>query len=171
MRRLSLVPVVFSACTRIPLMVNASVVHVQQRTVTPAHGTITSPQPGTPITNAQTGGEVISFGYTDSNWCHDGYSDVSVWLLNYAPNKGNINNTTGRFDDAVHQFGAYSIGNFGLPPKNPPPTTLSMPALTSPAYAPGASVYIAVVETATSCPPGNNIPPQYGTTSVELVIA
>ncbi|KAJ7056717.1 hypothetical protein C8F01DRAFT_1372694 [Mycena amicta] len=163
--------IVAALVSSLPLLVTAGV--VQQRTISGNHGTITSPSTGAVV--AAVGGDTIPFAYTDSNWCHDGYTAITAWLLDYAPTTANIDSTTGLFSNEVYQFGSYLIGNFGLSPipgsNPPPPSTLTVPDLSSLGYAPGASMYLAVVETATSCPPGVNIPPQFGLTSVELVLA
>ncbi|KAJ6583885.1 hypothetical protein DFH09DRAFT_1143707 [Mycena vulgaris] len=98
-----------------------------------------------------------------------GRTPITVWLLNYAPTTANLN-ATGQFTDATVYYGAFLIGNFGLPPiGNPvPPTTLTMPDVSG--FAVGSEMYIAVVETANNCPPGNQ-PLQYGLTSALLVTA
>ncbi|KAF7327386.1 hypothetical protein MKEN_00316300 [Mycena kentingensis (nom. inval.)] len=160
------------------------------RTISSNHGTITSPIASTLIANSGS----IPFAYADSNWCHDGYSSVSVYLLDFEPTTANIDADTGLFADAevIAQLGTYLIPNFGLsplpPPSNPPPpSTLTIPDLSSFGYQSGTAMYLTVVETATACPPvsllsaskrmaayllqGLNIPPQYGVTSVRLVIA
>ncbi|KAJ7220229.1 hypothetical protein GGX14DRAFT_354749, partial [Mycena pura] len=127
------------------------------------HGTIISPSAGGLIT----GGVSIPFSYQDGNWCQDGYSPISVWLLDVPPTTANMN-STGQFPDAYYYFGAFVLGNFGLPPNgNPvPPATLPMPNLS--AYRAGSEMYLAVVETANNCPPGNT-PPQFGMTFTTLI--
>ncbi|KAF7312028.1 hypothetical protein MIND_00214800 [Mycena indigotica] len=164
--RLPILPALVSTIA----LVNARV--VQQRTVSSNHGTITSPSTGTLVSNV--GGDAIPFAYSDSNWCHNGYSTTTAWLLDYEPTTANIDAATGLPSNPIYQFGTYLIPNFGLPPLSgsnpPPPSTLTTPAL-APAYASGRSLYLAVIETATACPPGVNIPPQYGVTSVKLVVA
>jgi len=92
-----------------------------------------------------------------------------VWLLDFAPTTANLN-STGQFPNAAYYFGAFLIGNFGLGPIGSPlpPATLTMPDLSE--YAVGSAMYIAVVETANNCPPGNQ-PLQYGMTSTSLITA
>ena len=69
---------------------------------------ISSPSAGALIT----GGVSIPFSYQDGNWCQDGYSPISVWLLNVPPTTANMN-SMGQFPDAYYYFGAFVIGNFG----------------------------------------------------------
>ncbi|KAJ7036850.1 hypothetical protein C8F04DRAFT_1094584 [Mycena alexandri] len=136
------------------------------RVISSNHGTIVEPTSGVVATTEGS----LPFSYKDSNWCEAGYSPISVWLLDYAPTTANLN-ATGQFTDAAYYFGAFLIGNFGLPPLSgspSPPTTLTLPDLSQ--YGAGSSMYIAVVETATTCPPGNQ-PAQYGLASVEITTA
>ncbi|KAE9399801.1 hypothetical protein BT96DRAFT_820107 [Gymnopus androsaceus JB14] len=103
-------------------------------------------------------GDSFDFAYEDSNFCFDGYSQITVWLTDYAPTTANLN-STGEFDqgDYTYYFGSYLIANFGLPPLPPdggfisPPTSLVMPEL--PSLVSGEEVYLAVVETGTECQP------------------
>ncbi|KAJ7476602.1 hypothetical protein FB451DRAFT_1010213, partial [Mycena latifolia] len=104
-------------------------------------GTITQPNAGLEADSATS----IPFSYQYSNWYEGGYILITVWLLNFcAPNL----NAMGQFPT----FGAYLIGNFGLPPIGKPvqPATLTMPDLS--AYTPGSDMYLAIVETANNCP-------------------
>ncbi|KAJ6483830.1 hypothetical protein C8R47DRAFT_1281381 [Mycena vitilis] len=134
------------------------------RVISSAHGTITQPTSGLVATS----GSAIPFSYKDSNWCEGGYSPITVWLLDYAPTTANLN-STGQFPDAVDCFGSFLVNNFGLPPMNPvAPATLSLPDLS--AYTAGSEMYLAVVESANTCPPGNT-PTQYGMTSTQIVTA
>ncbi|KAJ7672247.1 hypothetical protein DFH06DRAFT_926012, partial [Mycena polygramma] len=132
------------------------------RVISSSHGTITQPTGGTVATS----GSTIPFSYKDSNWCEGGYSPITVWLLDYAPTTANLN-STGQFPDAAYYFGPFLINNFGLPPMNPvAPATLSLPDLS--AYTAGSEIYLAVVESANTCPPGNQ-PTQYGMTSTQII--
>ncbi|KAF8207023.1 hypothetical protein K438DRAFT_1962660 [Mycena galopus ATCC 62051] len=136
------------------------------RTISTNHGTLTAPATGTVVTSGQS----FSFNYEDSNWCEGGYTPITVWLLDYAPTTANLN-ATGQFSDATFYFGKYFIGNFGLGPiaGDPvPPSTLTMPDVS--AYAIGSTMYVAVVETANTCPPGNQ-PAQYGMTANSMITA
>ncbi|KAJ7470774.1 hypothetical protein FB451DRAFT_321232 [Mycena latifolia] len=157
----------FSALLLAPLLAAfaaASAVPHIARTIVSNHGTITQPTAGLEISSAAS----IPFSYQDSNWCEGGYTPITVWLLDFAPTTANLN-ATGQFVDAAYYFGPFLIGNFGLPPIGPtpvPPATLTMPDLSE--YAPGSAMYLAVVETANNCPPGNQ-PLQYGMTSTPLV--
>jgi len=138
------------------------------RQVTGNHGTIVSPVSETTVSS----GESFPFSYADSNWCEDGYTPLTVWLTDYAPTTANLN-STGQFPDGeyFYYFGEYLQGNFGLPPlsgSTPPPSTLTTPDIS--AYTVGTALYLAVVETATDCPPRNQ-PPQYGLATTALVSA
>ncbi|KAJ6549471.1 hypothetical protein B0H10DRAFT_1713642, partial [Mycena sp. CBHHK59/15] len=119
----------------------------QPRVISANHGTITAPTSGATVTS----GASVSFTYQDSNWCEGGYSPITVWLTDYAPTTDTLN-STGQFTDATYYFGAYLIGNFGLPPIGDPvpPATLTMPDISS--YTSGSDMYLAVVETANNCP-------------------
>ncbi|KAJ6577537.1 hypothetical protein B0H19DRAFT_985144 [Mycena capillaripes] len=134
------------------------------RVISTNHGTIAHPTSGTVLTS----GATFSFSYQDSNWCEGGYTPITVWLLDSAPTTANLN-STGQFPDATYYFGAYLIANFGLPAMNPvPPATLTMPDVSG--FAVGSAMYLAVVETANNCPPGNQ-PAQYGMTSTQMITA
>ncbi|KAJ7760643.1 hypothetical protein DFH07DRAFT_771726 [Mycena maculata] len=136
------------------------------RVISPNHGTIVEPTSGTVVASDT----AFPFTYQDSNWCEGGYTPITVWLLDYAPTTDNLN-ATGQFLDATYYFGAYLIGNFGLGPigpELPPPATLTMPDVSE--LPVGSDVYLAVVETANNCPPGNQ-PLEYGLTSTLLVTA
>ncbi|KAJ6468313.1 hypothetical protein C8R45DRAFT_1018268 [Mycena sanguinolenta] len=156
----------FSAALLAPVFAAFAAAANVPRVISSNHGTITAPTTGTIITSGQT----FPFGYQDSNWCEGGYTPITVWLLDYAPTTANLN-ATGQFDDAAFYFGPFLIGNFGLPPIGsdpPPPSTLTTPDVS--AYAIGSEMYIAVVETANTCPPGNQ-PAQYGMTATKMVTA
>ncbi|KAF7317161.1 hypothetical protein HMN09_00450900 [Mycena chlorophos] len=154
----------------VPLLARAVAIAVEQRTVSTEHGTISAPTAGASAAS----GASIPFAYIDNNWCHDGYSTITVWLTDAEPTANDVNSTSGELDDALYQFGTYLIPNFGLqnlPGSTPPPSTLTIPDLATSNIASGANLFLAVVETATACPPGINIPPQYGLTTVSLVAA
>ncbi|KAF7330202.1 hypothetical protein MVEN_02457300 [Mycena venus] len=136
------------------------------RVISQNHGTIAAPATGAVATS----GGSFPFSYLDSNWCEGGYTPITVWLLDHAPTTASLN-STGQFTDAKYYFGPFLIGNFGLPPIGPtlpPPSTLTMPDLSG--YPSGSAMYVAVVETANNCPPGNQ-PAQYGMTSTQMVTA
>ncbi|KAJ7082870.1 hypothetical protein B0H15DRAFT_851797 [Mycena belliarum] len=139
------------------------------RVTTSNHGTITQPPAQTHVSS----GASIPFSYQDSNWCEGGYSPISVWLLasSSAPTTANLN-ASGKLpeSDATYYLGAFTVPNFGLPANGNtlPPASLTVPDVSG--YASGSDLYLAVVETANTCPPGNQ-PAQYGMTSVQLVIA
>ncbi|KAJ4466388.1 hypothetical protein C8J55DRAFT_240470 [Lentinula edodes] len=114
-----------------------------------SHGILSAPSSGVVVSQ----GSSFPFEFQDSNWCEDGYSSISIWLTNYAPTYLNVN-STGQFSEGEYSyyFGSYLIPNFGLP-------VLS-----------GNEVYLAVVETGTSCPPGLHIPPQYELTETSIIV-
>jgi hypothetical protein len=81
----------------------------QPRTISANHGTIAAPTSGTPIAS----GGPFPFAYSDSNWCHGGYTPISVWLTSYAPTTANLN-STGQIPDATYYFGTFLVANFGM---------------------------------------------------------
>lgn len=134
-----------------------------------SHGILSAPSSGVVVSQ----GSSFPFEFQDSNWCEDGYSSISVWLTNYAPTYLNVN-STGQFSEGEYSyyFGSYLIPNFGqyfspdlgivpvliddiiglpvLSGSTPPPSSLPLPGLN---LSTGDEVYLAVVETGTSCPP------------------
>ncbi|KAJ7746286.1 hypothetical protein B0H16DRAFT_1556894 [Mycena metata] len=156
----------FSTSLLVPVFAALALAAPNVRTISQNHGTIVEPTSGlVPTTDGS-----LPFSYQDSNWCEGGYTPISVWLLDYAPTTANLN-ATGQFTNADYFFGSFLIANFGLPPlsgSQSPPTSLTLPNLSQ--YAAGSSLYIAVVETANTCPPGN-VPAQYGLTSTEITTA
>ncbi|KAJ7183276.1 hypothetical protein C8R46DRAFT_1066451 [Mycena filopes] len=156
----------FSTSLLVSLFATCALAINVPRVITTHHGTIVQPTSGLVATS----GAPVPFSYADSNWCEGGYTPITVWLLDYAPTTANLN-ATGQFTDAVFYYGSFLIGNAGLPPLSgspSPPTTLAMPDISQ--YGSGASVYLAVVETANTCPPGNQ-PAQYGMTSTQITTA
>ncbi|KAE9388677.1 hypothetical protein BT96DRAFT_926940 [Gymnopus androsaceus JB14] len=130
-------------------------------------GEISAPTSGVVVAE----GDSFAFAFQDSNWCEDGYSEITVWLTDYAPTTADL--TAGVFPegDYTYSFGSYLIPNFGLPVlsgSTPPPPSLVMPELTS--LVTGEDVYLAVVETGNNCPPGLNVPPQYEVTAAPMTI-
>ncbi|KAI0697170.1 hypothetical protein BC835DRAFT_1270752 [Cytidiella melzeri] len=107
--------------------------------VAPADGTVIQP------------GETFSFQYTLDNWCEDGYTPVSVYLLQTAPTSSSLN-STGKYSQFVYHFGDYLYNNFGLPVMSPgpPPSTLTMPTLDSSFV--GQTIYFATAQTENGCP-------------------
>ncbi|KAJ7457352.1 hypothetical protein FB451DRAFT_1098067 [Mycena latifolia] len=126
-----------------------------------------APSAGTSITS----GESIPFNYVDSNWCHEGYTPITMWLSEAAPTGLNA---TGDLPDGtyIEYFGRYLIANFGLPTLQPvPPSSITIPDISS--YPTGSSLYFTVVETAQegTCPGGVNHPAEYQFTTVPLTAA
>ncbi|KAJ7628514.1 hypothetical protein FB45DRAFT_694631, partial [Roridomyces roridus] len=124
------------------------------RVIVSQHGTITQPTAdSTTLPSPLVPGTSFPFAYQDSNWCEGGYTPITVWLLDYAPTTGNLN-ATGQFTDALYSYGLFLIPNFGLKPlpgsAPPPPATLTIPEV--PESAIGSPMYLAVVETANTCP-------------------
>ncbi|KAJ7328714.1 hypothetical protein DFH08DRAFT_633147, partial [Mycena albidolilacea] len=129
-------------------------------------GSITEPVAGTSIST----GASIPFSYADSNWCHEGYTPITIWLSATAPTSLNA---TGQLPEGtyIQYFGEYLIGNFGLAPLpgHPvPPTSVTIPDISG--YSAGSTLFLSVVETAQAgeCPPGNGVPAQYEFTTVSL---
>ncbi|KAJ6542087.1 hypothetical protein DFH09DRAFT_1174604 [Mycena vulgaris] len=125
------------------------------------------PSTGTSITS----GESIPFNYVDSNWCHEGYTPITMWLSEAAPTGLNA---TGDLPEGTYiaYFGRYLIANFGLSTMQPvPPTSVTIPDISS--YPAGSTLYFTVVETALAgtCPGGVNHPPEYEFIVVPLTVA
>ncbi|EIM80097.1 uncharacterized protein STEHIDRAFT_162983 [Stereum hirsutum FP-91666 SS1] len=138
------------------------------RQVTSNQGTINAPTSGYLVSSNSS----FPFSYSDRNWCEDGYSPVSVWLTDYEPTTTNLN-ATGQFPEGSYTryFGLYTNPNFGLSPLSgspAPPPSLSFPETDEATLDATPLWWLSVVETATNCPPGLHIPPQYGLTSVQL---
>ncbi|KAJ7457360.1 hypothetical protein FB451DRAFT_1047454, partial [Mycena latifolia] len=98
-------------------------------------------------------GESIAFNYADSNWCHAGYTSITMWLSEAEPSGLNA---TGSLPDGtyIEYFGRYLIANFGLSAIEPiPPANLTIPDISD--YPSGSILYFTVVETApaNACPP------------------
>ncbi|KAJ7653371.1 hypothetical protein B0H17DRAFT_397173 [Mycena rosella] len=111
---------------------------------------ITAPSTGTSISS----GESIPFNYVDSNWCHEGYTPITLWLSDAAPTGLNA---TGDLPDGTYiaYFGRYLIANFGIPAMQPvPPTSVTIPDISC--YPAGSTLYFSVVEEAQegTCPGG-----------------
>ncbi|KAF9071777.1 hypothetical protein BDP27DRAFT_1262003, partial [Rhodocollybia butyracea] len=131
-------------------------------------GILSSPSSGLVVA----AGASFPFAYQDSNWCEDGYSQITVWLTGYSPTTSSLN-STGEFDEGefTYYFGSYLIPNFGLsvlPGSIPPPSSLVFPTI--PAIVTGDEVYLTVVETGDNCPPGLNVPPEYEVTGSLIVV-
>ncbi|KAJ7812834.1 hypothetical protein B0H13DRAFT_2470227, partial [Mycena leptocephala] len=118
-----------------------------------------------------TSGGSIPFSYVDSNWCHEGYTPITIWLSQAAPTGLNA---TGDLPDGTYleYFGRYLITNFGLPVRQPlPPTSLTIPNISN--FSVGSMLFLSVVEEAQpgTCPGGVSQPAQYEFTSVSLSVA
>ncbi|KAJ7678350.1 hypothetical protein B0H17DRAFT_1015591 [Mycena rosella] len=127
---------------------------------------ITSPSEGTSITS----GESTPFNYVDSNWCHEGYTPITLWLSETAPTGLN---DTGSLPEGtyIEYFGRYLIANFGLSALQPvPPTSVTIPDISS--YPSGSTLYFSVVEEALegTCPGGVSHPAEFQFTSVPLTV-
>ncbi|KAF7333414.1 hypothetical protein MVEN_02357200 [Mycena venus] len=74
-------------------------------------GGITQPADGTSVST----GDSIPFQYNDGNWCHEGYTPITIWLSESAPTGLNA---TGQLPEGTYidYFGEYLNANFGLPP-------------------------------------------------------
>jgi hypothetical protein len=129
-------------------------------------GVILKPSANTTITS----GVSLAFDYSDINWCHAGYSPISLWLSDAAPTgltstgdlpAGTFIKSYGTF--LVPNFGTFPVcwhvmdftgDNTGLPSMAPvPPSNITIPDIsTSPA---GSTLFFTVVETApaNACPP------------------
>ncbi|KAJ7102726.1 hypothetical protein C8R44DRAFT_945474 [Mycena epipterygia] len=114
-----------------------------------AKRSVVEPTASTSITS----GESIPFNYVDSNWCHAGYSPITIWLSASAPT--GVNSTGGLPEGTyIEYFGEFLIANFGLTPMQPvPPTSLTIPDISS--HPAGSTLFLSVVETAPAgtCPP------------------
>ncbi|KAJ6510889.1 hypothetical protein C8R45DRAFT_965500 [Mycena sanguinolenta] len=129
-------------------------------------GSIVAPTAGAAISS----GSVIPFNYVDLNWCHEGYTPITVYLSETEPTGLNA---TGGVTEYIASFGPYLIPNFGLAPLpgwEVPPQSLTMPVIS--AFPHGSALYLSVVETAQAgtCPPGNQ-PAQYQFSTTSLIVA
>ncbi|KAJ7450042.1 hypothetical protein B0H11DRAFT_2078207 [Mycena galericulata] len=128
-------------------------------------GTITEPASGASIST----GASIPFNYDDLNWCHEGYTPITIWLTASEPT--GLNATGGLEGSYIDYYGQYFIANFGLPTLQPvPPTSLTIPDISS--FTAGSTLFLSVVEEAQpdTCPGGVSQPAQYEFTSVPLTV-
>ncbi|THU96610.1 hypothetical protein K435DRAFT_839029 [Dendrothele bispora CBS 962.96] len=142
---------------------------LERRQISSQHGTLNAPTNGVEVSS---GGD-FPFQYLDSNWCHDGYTPISVWLTDYEPTRTDVNTTSGTFDEGkfTHFFGDFLVPNFGLPQlqgSTSPPSSLTLPDVSG-SFVEGSELYLAVIETATDCPPGG-VPPQYGLAVANMIL-
>ncbi|KAJ7765112.1 hypothetical protein B0H14DRAFT_3510258 [Mycena olivaceomarginata] len=129
-------------------------------------GTIDAPTAGTSIST----GSSIPFGYGAANWCHNGYSPITIWLSGTVPT---ALNATGGLPEGtyIEYYGNYLEDNFNIGPLPPvPPTSLTIPDISS--YPTGSNLFLSVVEEALpgTCPGGVSQPAQYEFTSVSLMV-
>ncbi|KAF7340791.1 hypothetical protein MSAN_02108200 [Mycena sanguinolenta] len=129
-------------------------------------GSIVAPTAASSINS----GSVIPFNYVDLNWCHEGYTPITVYLSETQPTSLNA---TGGVTEYMASYGPYLIPNYGLAPlsgSQVPPQNLTMPDIS--AYTSGSALYLSVVETALAgtCPPGNQ-PAQYQFSTTSLTVA
>lgn len=77
-------------------------------------GSITEPAAGTSIST----GDSIPFNYIDLNWCHEGYTPITIWLSDSAPTGLNA---TGDLPEGtfIKYYGQFLIANFGSSPELP----------------------------------------------------
>lgn len=157
----------FTLPTILALAGLAAATPLEIRTLTTSHGTILAPSPSSLVSPSTT----FPFNYSQSNWCHDGYSQVQVFLTDYAVTAANVNAGTGVVAPVVHAFGTFTAANFGLPPLSSAlPSSLALPDLAPKGVTTGATLYVTVVERAANCPPGG-VPAQFGFTSVPVAYA
>ncbi|PIL23588.1 hypothetical protein GSI_14901 [Ganoderma sinense ZZ0214-1] len=111
-------------------------------------GTTQSPTEGAAIKP----GAAFPFSYRQANMCKDDAVKVSSYLSRNAPSQSTVlpngQLAPGSF---AHHFGDWTISNWGLPSKNPPPATLVMPVLDG--TKPGTPMWFVVVENYAECPP------------------
>ncbi|KAI1789181.1 hypothetical protein LXA43DRAFT_893331 [Ganoderma leucocontextum] len=133
--------------------------------VVSAHGTTVEPASGSTLTP----GSAFSFSYTNEDYCHSGYSPISVYLSTSAPTSADVTTSGGLVSGSfAYHFGDYLIANFGLPTMGtPPPSTLTLPTLNG--TVDGNTLYFSVVETYNDCPGG--VPFEYGLETTTVVYA
>lgn len=130
----------------------------------PIMGSIETPTSNTPVSVSST----FPFSYSIVNWCEEGYNNFQVFLTAGpdAPTVTDVS-STGSIPTALHNFGQFTVVNFGeyhsvciawiltarilgLPPTGtPPPSTLTMPGFGPLTH---SSVFLTVVETFNGCP-------------------
>ena len=82
----------------------------KRQIIAPSHGFTAEPANSSIIE----GGADFDFLYYNSNYCHSGYSQISVYLSTSAPTDGDVTNEGGLADGSyVVDFGTYLIANFG----------------------------------------------------------
>ncbi|KAI0326375.1 hypothetical protein GY45DRAFT_1285588 [Cubamyces sp. BRFM 1775] len=135
----------------------------KRQIVVPTHGFTAEPANDSIIQ----GDADFDFLYYNSNYCHSGYSQISVYLSTSVPTNDDVTNEGGLADGSyVVDFGTYLIANFGLPPMQPtPPPTLVMPTLGD--VASGTTLFFSVVETYNVCP--GHIEFEYGLETTTIV--
>ena len=83
---------------------------VKRQMVVPTHGFTAEPANASIVE----GGADFDFLYYNSNYCHSGYSQISVYLSTSAPTNNDVTNEGGLVDGSyVVDFGTYLIANFG----------------------------------------------------------
>ncbi|CAK5263517.1 unnamed protein product [Mycena citricolor] len=109
------------------------------------------------------------FEYKPSNWCHTGYTHISVWLMDHIPGAEDLDGS-GKPLYAQHHFGDWTMSNYAHLPDAPDkaPNVLYL-RRDGPGVPEGGYMYFSVVEHATGCPPRNS-PTQYGITSNQVYV-
>nr|VWO98004.1 Zn(2)-C6 fungal-type domain-containing protein [Ganoderma boninense] len=111
------------------------------------HGKTESPTEGAAIKP----GDAFPFSYRQANMCQDDAVKVSSYLSRAPPAQTAVlpsgQLAPGSF---AHHFGDWTVSNWGLPSKNPPPATLVMPVLEGTPR--GTPMWFTVVENYADCP-------------------
>ncbi|KAK7694149.1 hypothetical protein QCA50_001329 [Cerrena zonata] len=152
-----------AAIVTFPLLISAAVTPARS----PFVGTITAPTPG----SAFASGDIFPFNYRTFNWCEQDYTEFKVSLVSYEPTFDNVTDADGTLQDALHEFGTFTVANFPIIPAQgtPPPSFLTIPDLTG--LVAGTSfdntqLFLAVSDIFLSCP--GHIVEEIGVTSVPV---
>ncbi|CAL1696797.1 unnamed protein product [Somion occarium] len=155
---------IFAATSIIlPLLASSAVTPIPS----PFVGTILAPTSGLVIAS----GAEIPFAYQTRNWCEQAYTEFKVSIVPYAPTFDNVTDADGTLQDALHEFGTFTVVNFPtIPPQGiPPPETLTVPDLTelTGSAIDNSELFIAVSDIFLSCP--GHVIEEIGVTSVPIL--
>ncbi|KAI0762536.1 hypothetical protein C8Q74DRAFT_1220476 [Fomes fomentarius] len=143
----------------------AATVPAKRQVILAPSGTTVAPPDGSTIAP----GSSFPFEYRPTNYCHSGYSPISVYLSTAAPTSADITGGGALAEGSfVFKFGDYLYANFGLPQMgSPPPATLTLPTFDG--IEDGTTLYFSVIETYRDCP--GHVALEFGLETTTLVSA
>lgn len=101
-----------SVFTFLPLALSvAASVLPQPRTIVSTHGRIEAPTTKAKVSVNTS----IGIKYVPGDWCHTGYSPITVWVTDSEPTASSIDADTGVFKDGEFKafIGSYTVPNYG----------------------------------------------------------